>query len=577
MGCSFVASIQSSPILSSLTGIPPSLSSLSGGGWLDGLGGGADSVFGAGDDVMLFGTGAGEHAAEIIDDHHIMENLTLAAVAAGVAYGGYGLAAGAAAGGGGAAAGSTFGSAAAADAGIGGLVAGGAGSGAAAGAGTGMLTTGAIMQGGGGATAGGLGTGLSGVGLETAGGIGAAGTTAGGAATSMGGTSAAGMFGGSGAVGTGALGSGLSGIGLETGASLGGALGTGLSGTSSLGSAGASTGNWYDPLTSLFSSGSGGTGSNSSLWGTAANALGSYLQGNAAQEASQTQADSYVRAAQIAADAAKFRPVGVTTNFGKSNFGYDSNGILNSAGYTLSPQLQAQQDQLMAASGGLMSQFTGSQAATAPMGQAAQSAMTIGNGYLGTSPQDQAAKYMAEQQALLAPSREREMAQLQAQMQAQGRGGFAMGATSGGYGASSPEMEALFNARNQQDLQLAAQATQGGMDYTKFGMSTVGLGGTMLSDMYKTQSGAYAPYQTALAGAQTMEGMGQNAMALGIDLGAKGQAAGTTQGQMLQSGMNNAAQSQYAANSYSPWAAPLNSAGTMLSGYRFDPNTGARL
>ena len=68
----------------------------------------------------------------------------------------------------------------------------------------------------------------------------------------------------------------------------------------------------------------------------------------------------------------------------------------------------------------------------------------------------------------------------------------------------------------QQDAQLAANATQGGMDYAKFGIGTVGSGGDMLSSMYKTQTNAASPYTTALNTANTIEGMGQNAMTLAL-------------------------------------------------------------
>ena len=82
--------------------------------------------------------------------------------------------------------------------------------------------------------------------------------------------------------------------------------------------------------------------------------------------------------------------------------------------YPACTRLQAQQNQIMGATGGLLNQYTGAQAATAPMGQAAQTAMTLGQGYLSTDPQAQAAKYLADQQGLLAPGRAQDFAALQA-------------------------------------------------------------------------------------------------------------------------------------------------------------------
>jgi hypothetical protein len=313
------------------------------------------------------------------------------------------------------------------------------------------------------------------------------------------------------------------------------------------------------------------------LLSTGLNMAGSYITGQAATGAAQTQADAQIRAAQIAADAAKFRPVGVTTNFGRSQFGYDANGNLNSAGYALSPQLQGQQNQLMGASQGMLDQFTGAKAATAPMGQAAQSMMTLGNGYLATDPRAQAAKYYADQQAILAPQRATDMAALQAQMQAQGRGGFAIGGGVGGQGAANPQLQAMLNAQMQQDTQLSANATQGGMDYATYGANMVGQGGNMLSGMYGVQNSAYQPYGTAISGANTLENMGQGAMNLGTSLGNTTTAASAAAGNATANGINNAAATMAPANAYSPWGAMLSGAGQATAGYKFDPMTGKAL
>ena len=296
---------------------------------------------------------------------------------------------------------------------------------------------------------------------------------------------------------------------------------------------------------------------------------GSYLNNQAAADAATKQADAQIRAAQIAADAAKFRPVGVTTNFGSSNFGYDTNGNLTSAGYNLDPRLKAQQDQLMQHSGGLMNQYTNAQAATSPMGQAAQRAMTLGNQYLATDPQAQAAKYLADQTGLLAPGRAQDLAGLQAQMNAQGRTGFAMGGGVNGQMAANPEMQAYWNARMQQDAQLAANATQGGMDYAKFGLGTVGSGGDMLSGMYRTQAGAEQPYQTALGVAQGIEGMGQQALTMGMDMGSATTAASAAAGRLQGQGMMNAADTMAPVNAYSPWGSLLSGGSDMMQQYKF--------
>jgi len=316
---------------------------------------------------------------------------------------------------------------------------------------------------------------------------------------------------------------------------------------------------------------------------TAAQLGGGYLQGQAASDAAATSAQAQIRAAQIAADAAKFRPVGVTTNFGSSNFGYDQNGNLINAGYSLSPLMQGQQNSLLGASNPLLKQFTDAQANTAPMGQSAQTLFNLGQGYLSTSPQQQAQKYYQDQMALLQPSNERTLAELQNTLQQQGRMGLATGGTST-MAAANPALEAYYNALLQQQNQLAANATQGGMDYTKFGAGVVGTGGDLLNSMFNTQRNAFQPYQTALGGAQTIEGLGQNAMDLGINIGAKGTASNAQSGALLAQGMTNAANT-IQENASSPWGTLLSGAGKIFQNYqnqqtapiRFDPYTGKAL
>jgi hypothetical protein len=481
-----------------------------------------------------------------------------------------------------------------------------------------------------------------------------------------------------------------------------------------------------------------------------ASALGGYLNQQSRDDAAQKLADAQIEAAKIAAEAAKFKPVGVSARFGTSNFGYDENGNLTTAGYTASPEIKALQDSLMGAAPGLLGQFTNSAAladplktgasgmmtrgannlslsdqllmdaaaakpaiaqarddaamvrgisgnlgglsglfsgqskqaltdseayrlqalgalqANAPLGAAGQSAIGLGQEYLKRTPQEMAAQFMAEQQALLAPSRERELAALENKLRARGMLGMATGATADGMGAANPELEAYANAKRMQDLQLAAQATQGGQQYAQFGaglastggnlinqmygnqsaayspysnfltsgqnlastagslgttsgnlanqayqiqnagyqpystalqlgttmgnygLGQLGAGGDLLRDYYGTQTAAFAPYQTALTGAQTLEGMAQQPMDIGINIGAKGTAAAGNAGQLLATGMTNAAQTvgQNAMQSGSTWGNLLTGAGQMLQpyqqqqqpqGYMFNPYTGKAL
>lgn len=302
------------------------------------------------------------------------------------------------------------------------------------------------------------------------------------------------------------------------------------------------------------------------LLGGALGLGGAYLQGNAATNAANTNANAQIEAAKIAADAAKFRPIGITTRFGSSNFTKDANGNVTGAGYNLSPEMLAQQNQLMGISGNALTQFGNAQTATAPMGDAAGRMMTLGNQYLATSPQAQAQKYMAEQQALLATGRERDLNQMLTGEFNRGTYGLSTGGTSTGMNGANPRLEAMFNAQRQQDLGLASQATQGGMDYAKFGAGMVGSGGDMLRGMYGVQSAAYDPYKTALGGATMIEGLGQNALDSGVNMGKM--TSNAQSGQLLAQGMSNAANTMQQANSYSPWGGLLSGASNQMQNYQ---------
>lgn len=313
-------------------------------------------------------------------------------------------------------------------------------------------------------------------------------------------------------------------------------------------------------------------------------ALGGLLSGNAAQKSAKTAADAQIEAAKIAAEAAKFKPIGVTTRFGQSNFQKDAQGNVIGAGYALTPDVKAQQDALIAQSGNMLTQYQNAPAAFAPMGQSGQRAMILGNQYLATDPAAQAQKYMQEQQALLATGRERDLNQMLSGELNRGTYGLSVGGTSTGMLGANPRLEAMFNAQRQQDLGLAAQATQGGMDYAKFGAGMVGTGGDLTKGMYQGQTAAYDPYKTALGGAQTLEGLGQQSLTMGMDLGR--QTSNAAAGGLLAQGMTNAAQTMQPANSYSPWGAMLSGAGNAVANYtnpsvnqqyRFDPFTGRPL
>lgn len=271
--------------------------------------------------------------------------------------------------------------------------------------------------------------------------------------------------------------------------------------------------------------------------------LGGVIGGNSAKKAAQTSANAQLEAARIAADAQKFRPVGVTTRFGSSNFQMSPEGYLQSAGYDVSPEVAALRDTLLSQAGGSGLQ-TAEQAQTAQ-----QQLFGLGQQYLAQSPQEAAQQWMQSQQALLQPSREQAQAGLTQNLFNTGRGGLAV-AQGGAMGAANPEQQALLNAQAMQDLQLAAQAQQQGQAQTTFG---AGLFGTGLD----LATAGYNPLKAQFGLAQGLESAGQNALTLGTNLGGLNTQAGTNIANTLFQGSTNAARAMQPANSYNPYASAL--------------------
>ena len=289
--------------------------------------------------------------------------------------------------------------------------------------------------------------------------------------------------------------------------------------------------------------------------------LGGLLGGNSAQNAARQQAAAQQEAARLAAEEARFRPVGVTTRFGTSQFTTGPDGRVSGAGYTLSPEMQAMQDRFLGLAGQGLTQAEQAQQQFAPLQQAGQGLFGLGQQYLAQSPQQAAQQYMASQQELLAPSRERQMSQLQNTLFQQGRGGLSVGATgarpsgAAGLGATTPEMEAYYNAMAQQDAALAAQADQAGQQRALFGAGLLGTGGNLITQGYQGQVGALSPYQAYLSGATGLETLGQQPLDIGINIGAKGMSPSAANA-MYGGGMA-AAGTNAAANAYNPFATAL--------------------
>jgi hypothetical protein len=258
---------------------------------------------------------------------------------------------------------------------------------------------------------------------------------------------------------------------------------------------------------------------------------------------------------------AQFRPIGMTTRFGSSQFVVDPlTGRLTSAGYTLSPEAKAAQDRFVKLAETGIQQAEGAQQAFKPLQTGAESLFKLGAGYLAEKPEDVAKNYLASQMALLKPGRELELANLQNRLQQQGRGGLSV-AQGGTLGATTPELQALFNARAQQEAVLAANAQQFGQQQVQFGAGLLGTGAQTMGQYYGGQQAAYSPYTTALGQIQALEAAGQQPFQLGVGLGKETSSAGFNVGRLgLQGAGQSVALATGADATRNPYASALSGA-----------------
>lgn len=419
-------------------------------------------------------------------------------------------------------------------------------------------------------------------------------------------------------------------------------------------------------------------------WGAAAAAAatvaGSVISSNASRSAAQTSANAQLEAARLSAEAQKFRPVGITTGFGTSRFGMGPEGYLESAGYELTPELQAIRNRLLSSSGAYNFDIGGQ---LAPLTSAAQGLFGLGGQLLPTSvsrtaspealalqqryqqaaaglaptdlsmaaspeamalsqqlrglsqqvtptsydPTAAAQQYFQQQQALLEPSRQAQLAQTRGRLFGTGRGGLGVTTATGG-ASTSPELQAYYNAIAQQDAALAARSTDvarqrlaedialgtqlGGTALTTqqraediarqrtlgnlqaslgyggqaiatglagedvarqrfaqdlaLGTGLFGTGGQLLEQVPQLQTAYLGPLQTQIGLAAEIERLGQTPLDIGAQLGGRSATAGANVGQSLLTGGLGAARTLQAANQYSVPGALLTGFGQQLSG-----------
>ena len=269
-----------------------------------------------------------------------------------------------------------------------------------------------------------------------------------------------------------------------------------------------------------------------------ASVLGSALSSRSARKAAETSANAQLQAARIAAEEQRFRPVGMSTRFGTSQFQFGPEGRLSGASYTASPEIQALQNRLSNLYNTSLGQAEEAQALGAPIGAAGQRLFGLGEQYLATSPEAARQQYMSEQQALLRAPRMEEEARLAASVFGRGRAGLNVGA------AGQPELAALAGARRQQDLALAAQAEGAAQQRLGFGAGLFGTGAGLLGTQYGLQTQALAPFQQQFGVQQLLEQAAQQPLDIGAQLGGRTATAGANVGQTLLSGGLGAAQTQ---------------------------------
>ena len=264
--------------------------------------------------------------------------------------------------------------------------------------------------------------------------------------------------------------------------------------------------------------------------------VGGLLQTEEDKAAAKLAADKVTAATQAGVEASQFRPVGMTTRFGTSNYTYDPvTGRMTSAGYQLSPEAKNAQDRLVALAGRGLTQAEQAQSQFAPLQTGAQSLFGLGNQYISQSPQDVAQNYINQQMQLLQPSRETELANLQNRLFQQGRTGVSV-AQGGTMGATTPELQALYNARAQQEAVLAANAQQAGQQNVLFGAGLLGQGAQAMGNYYGGQAQAYSPFTTALGQVQNLETQAQQPLTMGANLAQQASTAGYNAGRLGVSG-----------------------------------------
>ena len=291
--------------------------------------------------------------------------------------------------------------------------------------------------------------------------------------------------------------------------------------------------------------------------------IGGLISGSKGADASKGQAEALRAAGVRSSEMAQFRPIGLRTGFGTSNFRVNDLGQVTEAGYTLNPELEALRNRFTTGATGY--DPTRLQQLTEPIYGGAASLFNLGGSYLGATPQDVAAKYISDRQGLLQPSRAAEFGRIQARNFATGRGGLGVQTGTGG-APSNPALQAYYNSIFQQDKQLAAEAETEAMNRIRFGGELYGAGGKLASGIPSLFSGSFLPISTQLELAKSVEGFGQQPYQMSLDLANAQSGAGARAGQLYLSPQQAAAEAYRKYESYSPLGTAFSGLGSAMGG-----------
>jgi hypothetical protein len=416
-------------------------------------------------------------------------------------------------------------------------------------------------------------------------------------------------------------------------------------------------------------------GAVSAIAGPVLGTVGGLISGGKAADAAKGQAEALRAAGERASAMAQFRPMGMTTAFGSSQFTPEGQGS-----YTLSPELRGLQQNLFGQLGsydpsqiGQLAQplMGGAQSLFGLGGQllptdtsrmSSQQAQDLANQYrfaqqglmptsfqTGATPEAMAyanqlnqlagqvtptsydptaaaQQYFQQQQDLLQPSRAAEEARLATANYGRGTGGLGV-QTGTGTAPSNPLAQALFNARSQQDAQIAAQSTDiarqrlrddiglgtqlGAAGLTaqqqseatqranmlqslglsldfgtqglrseeagtqlarerfaedlRLGSGLFGTGGELLGQVPRLTTAGYAPTETQLGLLRTTESLGQQPFMLSQDLANQYAQAGARAGGLFMQPQAAAANAYAQYQGYSPIGSALSSFGSTFS------------